>query len=370
MQQAPQKNKTNDSRYLIIGMIIVLFAVLELLIVGIELGRALERKREGSVELPSDGTQAETDTEASPVGPDAPVFSGGVIPTPPYATSGTATLSGISSPYGILINAESGEIVAQKNADARFEPASMTKVMTLIVACEYFKESDLDRKLTVTQEAWDYARTGAYEGASVVNHDVGDEVTVRDLLYGIGMESAADCTVMIINEVAGGEAAFVALMNRKAEELGLENTHFDNAIGHESAENYTTASEMARIMQYALQSNLIKDILSVKQRVFYPYYYDESGTYKSFRFTYYSTLFRSRMDTYKKHAGKDFALASATLEGGKTGSFIETSFVVCWARANAGGEYILVLGNAPKADKPASYYTMCDIKTVLDTYLK
>ncbi len=330
-----------------------------------------------SANPPSDGEGGESTSESTevtdPIDPDdQKVFSGGVLLQRPAVESSTATVTGIASQHAILVDASSGAVIAASDPNTRFEPASLTKVMTLIVACEYFKVSDLERKLTVTEEAWDYARSGAYTGASVAGHDVGDELLIRDLLYGIGMESAADCTVMIVDEIAGSEEAFVAMMNAKATSLGLTDTHFDNAIGHESADNYTTATEMAMIMSYAMQCPLIVDILGQTQHAFQMWYYNDAAEYTEFRFTYYSTLFRGRMETYENNAKKPFSLSTAVLKAGKTGSFITSASLACTARAKTGGtEYILILGEAEKTDtQSAAYLTMCDMKTVFDTYVE
>lgn len=370
-QPAARKATASKNEGRAFCLLMAFFLIFEVFLTAVVLTRSFSAKPS----KPQPPIDAEVTTDTTETGDEPtvlPVFSGGVIPTPPKETAETKEITTLYSQYALLVDAESGEIVAGKGADTRFQPASLTKVMTLIVALEHFTEDDLDRKLTVTQAAWDYARAGAYKDASVAGHDVGDELTIRDLLYGIGVESAADCTVMIVNEVAGSEAAFVQLMNQKAVVLELTSTHFDNAIGHESESNYTTAREMAMIMAYAMQCELIEDILSVTQHVFQMWGYNKEGAFIEFRFTYYSTLFRSRMETFEKYAGEKFSLATATLTAGKTGSFVTSSYMVCTAKAKSGGkEYILVLGDAPKPEgKPASYLTMCDIKAVLDTYVK
>lgn len=376
MQKQPAQNASQmasaQKKDRVFCLLMVLFLIFEVVMTSVVLARSFSDPTSKPLPPTTDeDTRDPSDTDDEPA--VLPVFSGGVIPSLPRETTDTKALgSRIYSQYAALVDAESGELVASKGIDTRFQPASLTKVMTLIVALEHFNEEDLARKLTVTQAAWDYARSGFYKDASVAGHDVGDELTIRDLLYGIGVSSAADCTVIIVNEVAGSEAAFVERMNEKAEALGLSDTHFDNAIGHESENNYTTAREMAVIMSYAMQCDLIKDILSVPQHVFQMWGYNSSGVFVEFRFTYYSTLFRSRMETYKKYAGEEFALSTTTLTAGKTGSFVTSSYMVCTAKAKSGGkEYILVLGDAPKPEgMPASYLTMCDIKAVLDIYVK
>jgi len=275
----------------------------------------------------------------------------------------------VISNYALLVDTKTGAIVASKNGDTRFSPASLTKIMTLIVACENLTEEDLERKLVLTQELYDYARTGNYQDSSVASFDVDDEIKIKDLLYGIGVKSAADCTVMIVFDICESEEEFAALMNQKAAEMGLTNTHFDNAIGYESDNNYTTAAEMAMILSYAMQSALIKDILSVESYRFEAYYYKED-IYTSYGFTYYSTLFYGRMETYEEHSNKKFSLATSTLEAGKTG-YLDSSFLACQAKAKSGGDrYVLILGDATGSSSGlACYFTMKDVKHILDTYV-
>ena len=320
-------------------------------------------------EVPTEEQTTQGEDTTQPPEQSVPVFSGGALPIAPVVSSQTQTLgSEIASNYALLFDTQTGTVVASKNANARFSPASMTKVMTLIVACENLTEADLERKLVMTQEIHDYARMGNYVDSSAAGHDVGDEIRIKDLLYGIGVESASDCTALIVFELCGSEAEFVALMNQKATELGLTQTHFDNAIGYDSEDNYTTACEMGMIFSYAMQCDLIKDILSVTSYRFEAYYYKD-GVYSPFGFTYYSTLFRSRMETYEKHSGKAFSLSTATLEAGKTG-YLESSFLACQAKGKSNSRYILILGDATGSSAGlACYYTMRDVKYVLDTYV-
>ncbi|MBQ7336050.1 MAG: D-alanyl-D-alanine carboxypeptidase [Clostridia bacterium] len=316
-------------------------------------------------------SESETTTETPPP-VDVPVFAGGTVPTPPYASSSTAAISAsLASQYVALVNAETGEIVASLNSNARFSPASMTKVMTLIVACEMLNEDDLDAKLTMTQEIYDYVRSGDYFGSTIFGIDVGDEYVLRDLLYGIGMESASDCVMPVVLYLCDSEADFAVLMNQKATELGLKNTKFDNAIGYDSENNYTTAEDMAVIMAYAMQSDLIRDILGKETYRSYAAGYNSSGEYvPSFGFTFYSTLFgshdSSRMSAYKSHYGTAFSLKTSRLLAGKTGYLTDNHCLVTYISANSGGtKYVLILGGSAQKQ----YRTMADLKEILDTYI-
>ncbi|MBQ9132510.1 MAG: D-alanyl-D-alanine carboxypeptidase [Clostridia bacterium] len=372
-QKQRKQERDGEARF---ALLILLFIIIEVALLVFLLTAHLMPKswtwgglQNSEEETSGDATTPE-DSQTTQPQPSVPVFSGGVLPARPTANSTTKSLGvEVTSNYAILVDVKTGNILASKNADVRFSPASMTKIMTLIVACENLTEEDLERKLTVTQELYDYARAGNYADSSVAGHDVGDEIRVKDLLYGIGVKSAADCTAMIVHDIRDSEAEFVALMNQKAAEMGLTQTHFDNAIGYDSEENYTTAAEMAMILSYAMQSDMIKRILSVEYHRFEAYYYKD-GVYSSFNFTYYSTLFQSRMETYKKNSGKDFSLQSAKLEAGKTG-YWDSSSLACQAKALSGGNtYVLVMGDATGSSASlACYFTMKDVKYLLDTYV-
>lgn len=289
----------------------------------------------------------------------------------------------IKSQYAILIDADTGEILAGKNHDVRFSPASMTKVMTLIVACERLREVDLDRKLQLTSEAHDYMTTGAYAGASTSFIDqtmyLNDYVSIKDALYAIGVASAADATYLICVDIAGSEAAFVDLMNQKAAAMGLTNTHFDNAIGHESENNYTTASDMAAIMAYALQSDMIREILSCNKTYACKVYMDAAGTLYPENYHWYinSSLFNtnpeasSRFKAYESRYKTKFALLGATFCGGKTGTLGDGSSSDPWVYSlvsfavKDGKTYIAVTGETQIAE-----FVLRDAKELYDNYIK
>lgn len=372
METEKRQNIKNEAgeREGLFALLMILFIILEVILVAVLLAGALGGVRTPSV--PDGGSQTTGGTpDATPPEPDElPVFAGGIVPTRPQENANTISVEDLFSRYAVMVDTENGEIVASKNADARFSPASMTKVMTLIVACEQLKESDLSRKLTITEELHRAVREGNYEGTTNAGFDVGDEISIRDLLYGIGMASASDCVLPIVLDLCGTEEAFVTLMNEKAAQLGLRDTHFDNAIGYESVGNYTTAREMAMIMSYAMQSEQIADILCKEVYRFDAFYYKD-GLYTPFGFTYYNTLFSHRLGAYSEIEGEEFVLSTATLDGGKTG-YLDSSFLVCQATKKGSNKtYVLVLGDSEAATiKRACYQTMKDVKTLLDTYVK
>ena len=184
-------------------------------------------------------------------------------------TSGSVQqISGIASEAAILVKVNGNISIAEKNADVRVHPASMTKLMTLIVACENMTTTNT--LLTVEQWMEDYRYA---EGGSGIGMKVGQQISVEDTLYLISFCSDTLACLMIAKHIAGSEQAFVKLMNDKARELGLNNTHFANTTGlYDDKTNgsrgvandytYTTCRDMAAIMNYAMNNTAVKKIIT------------------------------------------------------------------------------------------------------------
>ncbi|MBO7273950.1 MAG: D-alanyl-D-alanine carboxypeptidase, partial [Clostridia bacterium] len=265
--------------------------------------------------------------------------------------------------------------VAQKNADIAFSPASMTKVMTLIVACENLKTADLDRQIPLSYDVVEYVTSGEYLGTEVALPResggiscIGDTYSIKDLLYGIGVSSAADCTYMIVKEVAGTEEAFVNMMNAKANALGLTNTHFDNAVGFDSTTNVTTACDMAQIMAYAMQSDLIVDILKPRTANYtITAHWEKDGEPATYNVNL-KPSYLSRLDKYS-----EFSLSGVKLEACKTGYTNESFIVVSAVSKTTGARYILVLGDKNNGTQESITTklknTMVDMEIMFNTFV-
>lgn len=332
--------------------------------------------------LGSDKPESEGETGTVPTDPGAILFTPSSTATLPRSDGSTVSIDGIGSRYAVLVDAQTGQILAGKDVDVRFSPASMTKVMTLIVACENLKSGDLTADLVNTEDIHNYVRKGKYKGMQVHWADVGDGADLLEQLYGIGVVSAADCVMMIATYIckkstpAENEAAFVELMNAEVARMGLQNTHFDNPVGCESEQTYSTASDMAAIMMRALECDLIREILSTPSRDFSAFGYSKNGDFNpSYSSHFYSTLFNAngsgRIAAYEKQYGT-FKLSSLTLQGGKTGTLDE--------KGGSGNLYSLV-SFATNADKSKTYIcvtgqtmvsaeVMKDAKTIYDTYAR
>ena len=164
--------------------------------------------------------------------------------------------------YGVLIDVDNNEIVAGKNHNRKMYPASLTKVMTLLVAVENIE--DLNQTYTFS---YDEIHELVVENASRADFGVDETVTVTDLMYGTILVSGADGTLGLANIVAGSEEVFVEMMNKKADEMGLKNTHFTNASGLHDKEHYSTAQDMAVILKEAIENETCRKILSTKEYV-------------------------------------------------------------------------------------------------------
>lgn len=164
----------------------------------------------------------------------------------------------VDSTNVIFIDLGSGDILAERASDEIINPASMTKVLTLLVAAEHI--TNLDDTFTITIDITDYSYSN---DCSSVGFSVGEVVTVRDLLYGTILPSGGDAAVALATYVAGSHEAFVELMNDKLEQLGLSGTaHFTNCVGIYDDDHYCTVYDMAMIMEAALDNELCREVLS------------------------------------------------------------------------------------------------------------
>ena len=168
----------------------------------------------------------------------------------------------IVSNYAILIDADTDTIIGKKNAYDKMIPASMTKVLTVLVAAEAIEPADLEDTFTITLEITDYAYVN---DCSSVGFSDGEVVTVKDLFYGTVLASGGDAAVGLATYVAGSHEAFVDQMNAKAEQLGISDTaHFTNCVGLYDEELYCTPYDMAVIMKAAMQNELCRELLKTR----------------------------------------------------------------------------------------------------------
>lgn len=233
----------------------------------------------------------------------------------------------VISPYVALIDINKHSILAGRAYDAKIFPASMTKVMTLIVAVENIE--NLEDKFTMTAEIIDPL---VRESASRAGFEPGEEVTAKDMLYGLILPSGADASVGLATMISGSEENFVNLMNEKCKEMGLKNTHFTNTSGLYNEQHYTTPVEMAMIMEYAISNETCLEVLST-------YQYTTSVTDKHPEGILLSSTMFSRM--YGNEVN------TVSIKAGKTGYTQEAGNCLVSYAERGTDRYIVVTSGAP-----------------------
>ena len=164
----------------------------------------------------------------------------------------TKAVFDIEAKTAILQDYLSGEILFEKDADLSIYPASMTKIMTSIIAFELIERGDLnlDDKFIISENAWRLSQSG-YSSMFIM---VGDEVSVEDLLRGIIVVSGNDACVALAEGIAGSEEEFAVMMTSKAKEIGMENTNFSNSSGINDPDNYSTVRDILIMSKYLIKN--------------------------------------------------------------------------------------------------------------------
>lgn len=235
-------------------------------------------------------------------------------------------ISGINSPNAILMQVRGGKILGEINGDERIYPASMTKIMTVILGIENF--DDLDQKITLTNEMC----AGLYEqDATQAGFQPGEDVRVIDLLYGAMLPSGAECCIALADTISGSEADFAELMNKKAAKLGMDHTHFCDSTGLHDPDHYSTVRDIAVLLRYALKNDTFREIIESPRHSTGVTNIHPSGI------TYYSTMFKNLSDT---------SVTGGHILGGKTGYTSEAGLCLASFAKIYDREYILVTAGA------------------------
>jgi D-alanyl-D-alanine carboxypeptidase (penicillin-binding protein 5/6) len=242
----------------------------------------------------------------------------------------------LDSNYAVLVDVEERTIVAGYDYDVKMYPASMTKIMTLLVACERLNEAQMSDHVILAQDV--VAQMQA-EGASGVGFSAGDELTVKDLLYAVALESDGIASMMLARYVAGSEQAFVQMMNDKAVELGLISTSFRNPTGLHHDEHVTTCREMASIMIAAMDNEMVKTLLST------PSYKTTTKVYPR-GLTFYSSYFVDVVDELRQ-IGYETSPSNGSVLAAKTGYTLEARYCLATLFVNKFEDktYVAVTGH-------------------------
>lgn len=241
----------------------------------------------------------------------------------------------LSSDKYILYNMNDHNVLIEHNSDEKTQIASLTKIMTTIVAIENVK--DYNKKITITKEmfndvAWDVATAG---------YKVGDKVTYNDLFYGAILPSGADAVNALAYTVFGNYDDFIKKMNEKAKQLGLKNTKFSNPIGLYDENNYSSAKDVSTLLIYALKNTKFKEIFTTKN--------------------YTSTNGVKMKSTIESYNSKNGNADLNYITGAKTGYIKKAGYCLATTAEIDGIEYLLVTLNAYSTGAP-------HIKDAVKTY--
>ena len=233
----------------------------------------------------------------------------------------------------ILYNMKEDNIIYEKNSHEKVSIASLTKIMTGIVAIENI--NNLDDPVTLTTTDF----KGLIEAnASQAGFRVGEVVTYRDLLYGLMLPSGADAAQALTRNIAGSNEKFIELMNNKAQELKLVNTHYENPTGLDDDNHYSTVSDVLTVLKYAYQNEEFKTIITTQE-------YTTSNK----RLTFKSTL--SKVQNMEM----DY------LKGGKTGSTGDAGLCLATIANYDDTDFLLVTAKAEYSTVPKNFL---DHKTI------
>lgn len=234
----------------------------------------------------------------------------------------SVSLESLDSPYAVLMDQETGTVIGSKNSDEIIYPASMVKIMTVLTAIENIK--NLDKTITMAYDFYDelYA-----QDASRAGFEPGEEAVIRDLLYGALLPSGAECCMQLALEAAGSEAAFVELMNQKAQALGLTKTHFTNATGLHDDDQYSTVTEIGEILRAAVENKTFYQVFTT-----HSYTVGATSAHPE-GFTFWSTMFKNMQSS---------TVINGEILGGKTGYTDEAGRCLASMAKINGRPYILV----------------------------
>ena len=237
------------------------------------------------------------------------------------------TSADVQSKSYVIMRFEDGEILSFKEKDAQIYPASMTKMMTAILAIENYEDIE-----DIIEVPYSIFPTLYAQDASRAGFEAGERVPYRDILYGMLLPSGCECCETAAYLTAGSDETFVEWMNEKAASLGMEHTHFANATGLHDSNHYTTVYDLALLLRYCLQNETFYEVFTTSSYRTTPSNIHPEGM-----------ILRSTM----REELSDIFTGDVEILGGKTGF---TSFAgLCLASMGEvdGERYIVVNAGAP-----------------------
>lgn len=247
-------------------------------------------------------------------------------------------LTGLYSPYAVLADLDSGDVLAEHNGQDRIYPASLTKIMTALIAIENLP--DLEETVTLPTEMF---RMLYIRHASLAGFEPEERVRIKDLLYGILLPSGAECCIACADRITGSEEAFVELMNEKAQELGMKDTHFTNSTGLHETDHISTAADIAQLVRYALQNDVFREIFTCKS------YTTGATAVHPEGLTFENTMF---------HELDSDLVTGGRILGGKTGYTSEAGLCLASFGEIGGRGYVLVTAKAAGSHQTEPFHVL------------
>ena len=233
----------------------------------------------------------------------------------------------VQARYAGAADMQTMQVLYEKNAEAKLYPASLTKVLTALTAME--RISDLDETITITAAMLEGLEDGTY---SIAGFLLGEEVTVRDLLYGVLLPSGADACQALAIALFGSEEAMVEAMNETASSIGMTHSHFTNTVGMHDADHYTSVSDLFLLMKQAWQNDTLHTIMSTAS-------YTTSSSY------YHGEGLRLENSWVAQFAYDE--LENRYVLGGKTGYTPEAGYCLASVCEIQGREVIVIIAGVP-----------------------
>ncbi len=252
----------------------------------------------------------------------------------------------------ILYNLEHDEVLSELNADAKLPQASLTKMMSVITALDYFSAHSVDLNSTYTITYDDLAGLLAAD-ASIAGFVENETLTIMDILYGAMLPSGADATNALAHLVSPTIPEFVALMNEKAKSLDMLDSNYMNPSGLHDSNHYTTARDQLKLMKYAYQNETFKTLISTKEYTTTKTVQHPEGLVMSSTLLKYFTSDKTNANLYY----------NPYLIGGKTGQTEEAGLCLASIASHENTTYFMITLNAP-ATVPAGLWHIEDANKV------
>lgn len=247
-------------------------------------------------------------------------------------------LENLHSHAAVLLRLDDNKVIFEREGDQKIYPASMTKIMTAIVALE--KIPDLNTKIEIPASIFPELQRA---NASMAGFRPGEVVPLIDVIYGILLPSGAEASVGLAVWLTGSEENYVQLMNQKAKEIGMKSTNFTNVCGLHHAQHYSTVKDIAVLMEYAMQNTTFRTIAATASHT-------TAGTsMHPYGITFKSTLF-GRVDSLEFDGG--------VILGGKTGFTDEAGLCLASFAEKNGVEYVLVTAGAEGNNRSKPYHIL------------